>query len=403
MTNNGHEQTMALAIGQPMDIFTHDPDVTRAETIQVGIQMVEALGIAGLFQDKAYRHLASKLPEPEKDEQPWIYAARAREHLLECVPAKERKQVAATILDLGMDRADTSADLYRTVRRVLAFRVYAGIGDDSLAGLYVDSPSAPESFEEWLAGVSRQASGAEKSRIRTSCETLLWLISNEADWPEALPTNVEEVFYPGNWRKWVDAFTEVRKRRDVLDLVEEKEKEHVKQSIEAILKEAKREGSTLDTVKETARKDENKTRLPEIVAREQAGKNAAGQVTVHIQLSAAQKTFFQQRAKQWLVYRLEGETYNTEDATLVEYRCEKSSLCPKCGTLYRLGLGLTTCPPCEGNPLFYLSQWHSRSWTQDNGWTDWVEEEGLPDEPGIYEDEREDEGLGLRYIRYWEV
>jgi len=311
---NGHKQERALIIGQPLSVFQYDPDIESMTTAEAGVKQVLAYGITALLQDKSFADLIGLLPEPG-DEQPWEYADRAQSHLLNALDDDDRRKIRAAIIDLGMDRADTSQHLLSVGRRLLAWRVYAG---ETLGGAWTDSPSGAESF----------ASKTERSRIRIACKVLAWLIHNGYE----VPDNPEEVFLPGNWRKWSAALTAIWNRKSTLDNVDDDAiKEKLQEEIDSFLAQASKVETTTAEM-ENFTKESGRPRPPSVVVNESVRDPDTGLYTGTIVYDETQRAVL--RRDQRFELRLEGEEYN-KPTRVVQYRKEHAFVCQQCGLTAR--------------------------------------------------------------------
>jgi len=386
---NGHKQERALVVGQPLSVFQYDPDIQGLDTAEVGVKQVIAYGITAVLQDRSFADLIGLLPEPGGDEQPWEYADRAQAHLLKVVSEEDRRKIRAAIIDLGMDRADTSQHLLSVGRRLPAWRVYAG---ETLGGAWTDSPSGAESFDEWLLNVSRNASKSERSRIRIACRTLAWLIDSDY---KQVPDNPEEVFLPGNWRKWSTALAAIWNRKLTLDNVgDEAIEERLQEEIESFLAQASDvETTTADMEKFV--KEHGESQAPAIVVNEKARDPDTGLYSATVVYDETQRAIL--RRDRRFDLRLEGEEYKKPTRT-VQYRQEHAFVCQQCGLVVHENRD--DCPGCGGS-LEKRPEWASCAWLGDK-WSDWNTLDGEPAMNGHLVYRLLDDSLGLGFWQYRE-
>jgi len=387
---NGHKQEQALIIGQPLSVFRYDPGIQHLDTAEVGVKQVLAYGITALLQDESCADLIGLLPEPNGQEQPWEYADRAHTHLLGALDEKDRRKIRAAIIDLGMDRADTARHLLSVGRRILAWRVYTG---DTLGGSWIDSPSGAMSFDEWLMNVSRNASKTERSRIRTVCKALAWLIDNGR--ADKLPEGPEEVFLPGNWRRWSAALAAVWRRKLTLDEGNESIRDILEAEIDDLLERAGDETITVADFEEYI-KQNGEPQLPPVIIEEDPQDPDTGLYQGTITYGPAQRSALVK--DQRFDVRLRGETYGVSNPRIVQYRKVSQYVCRNCGAA--TAQNSDHCLACGAfDMLVRWDAWSEREWSGSE-WSEWRHLEEEPERDGHLISRLADADLGVEYWQY---
>jgi len=391
MEPNGHEQITALTAAQPLDIFRWPARIDTLQAAEVGIQIVESYGVVAYLE--LHPDLAAQMPTKKDGETTWSYAHRVAERLLEITPQKDRRAVAAAVLDLGLARADLHRELLSTAQWLLGWRVYIG-GDE--AGLWLDSPGAPESFDEWLSAVRHHFSKGTVSKMSTSYKALAWVLYNDngQEWRRYLPQNVEEVFLPGNRFKWVNALAGIKRTVDLMesDAARNGIVPECKDRITNLLeKAADPETTVAEMGEEVKQRNLQMPKIPIVQDKHQPDEPVIG---FHGNASRAQWAAL--RRNRMFDVQLEGQEYGLESHSLVEYRRLATTFCTKCATLFPAGT--EECPVC-GTTLSVRYNWSFRQWQKDR-WTVW-EDSDEPRKDAYFDSRLDDPELGVTYYRYW--
>ena len=386
-----------ITAGQPLAVFQHDPDITTLDAAEIGVRTVLSYGIGAVLHEQAFARHIGLLPEVGEDETPLDYASRAYDKLMSGLGKKERDTVRATIIDLGMDRADTSRYLLAVGRRILAWRVY--FGDSSLAGIWNESPSGALDFNEWLNNVGRDMGKSELSRIRIACKALAWLVDEPGEIGEKIPDNPEEVFLPGVWRKWAVALAAVWKRKKYLDDQADADAEaQILDEIAELLDKAVDKETTSDAMEEMVRR-QNQAKPPPIIITEEERDPDTDQYTAEITYTPVQRSALEKDPRFKL--NIQGQEYGAGHSRYLQYRVRVSYACESCGAI--TPIPQETCPDCgksDGQEKY--EEWSVREW--DNTWGDWTE---LPETPErkdqIFISRVADPSFGLVYLLYQET
>ena len=389
MKENGqeHQQALTKIDHIPQTLINLDPEVSSAAAANLCALAVDWMGFNELMQNQAFVEELNRLPVAKLSDQPADYIA----HIWPMLTDKER----GTALDLGLQKMTTMGHISRTGIQVRIWRAFR-------SGEWQHSPAGENDFRPWVRSVltdSLSFSSGESSKLATLCEVIGYLGDNFR-FEFGIPENLEDCFRRPHYWRWK---TVAPKILQVINAFEEETDEieirALEEEIGALVEAVYDEDLTSEDITSQGRK--SAPRLKPIILLE--NRRLANVHTGIYEITDAQLSYLRKKLGTTLDYRLEGEIYDVDQWTMVQYRYRTGEICTECGAIGSLNPVTSTCTQCSSwGKMEGLELCDRRELVPSGGWTEWDNlEEGEPKNKGVFESELSDQDMGLEYLTYW--